>query len=145
MIRNQGYRWQSGFSLVELIAVILILGALSVVVVPRFLNLNTDLQASRDDLVAALFYAQQIAMARDSSTNPVQLVTTSTTLSVTENAAALLNGGTQYPLSLPSGVTVTARTLNYDKLGRIPAATSFTLTRGADTLTVQVSGSGYAR
>lgn len=139
--------WQRnrGFSLVELLAVIIILSVLTFVAAPRFLNLNTDLQTSRDDLVAALFYAQQIAMARDRATNPVQLVTTSTTLSVTENAVALLNGGTQYPLLLPSGVTVTARTLNYDKLGRIPAATSFTLTRGSDTLTVQVSGSGYAR
>jgi len=134
-----------GFSLVELIAVIVILGVLAFATVPRFLNLNTDLQTSRDDLVAALFFAQQIAMARDSSTNAVQFVSTANTLSVTENTTDLLNGGTQYPLALPAGVTVTARTLNYDKLGRIPAATSFTITRGSDTLTVQVSGSGYAR
>lgn len=134
-----------GFTLIELIAVIILISILSVSVAPKFLGDDmAQLQAGRDDLVAALFYAQQIAMARDSAANPIQLATTANSVSVTENSTALLHAVTQYPLSLPSGVFLSPiTTLNYDKLGQT-TATIFTLTKGSSTATVTVSASGYA-
>jgi len=134
-----------GFTLIELIAVIVILSILAVVSASRFSEGSAGVQASRDDVIAALFYAQQIAMARDSAINPIQLRTTSTSVSVTENGAPLLHAGVQYPQVLGSGVTLSATVtpLDFDKLGRT-AASSFTLSKGGVSATVTVSDSGYA-
>ncbi|GAA5316497.1 MAG: hypothetical protein AseanaTS_17010 [Candidatus Pelagadaptatus aseana] len=135
----------SGFTLLELLAVIVILGVLAATAFSRFNYSFADLQRSRDDTVAALFFAQQVAMARDSSTNAVRFVSTANSISVTENGSALTNGNIQYPLSLPAGVTVTAATLDFDKLGRIAAATTLAITSGSDSVNVTISESGYAR
>ena len=134
-----------GFTLIELIAVIVILSILSVVSASRFSEGSAGVQASRDDVIAALFYAQQIAMARDSATNPIRLVTTTTSVNVTENGTPLLHAGVQYPLVLGSGVTLlaTVNPLNFDKLGRTTAST-FTLSRSGVSATITVSDSGYA-
>jgi len=118
---------------------------MSISVASRFSGQSAAVQASRDDVVAALFYAQQIAMARDSAINPIQLVTTATSVSVTENGTPLLHAGVQYPLVLGSGVTllVTVNPLDFDKLGRTTAS-SFTLSKSGVSATVTVSDSGYA-
>lgn len=139
-------RAHDGFSLIELIAVLIILGVVAFVTVPRFSSVNSALQSGRDDTVAALFFARQIAMARDSAANPVRFVVTSSSLSVTENGVPLLYGGTQYPLTLPAGVSfATATVFEYDKLGRIAVPSDLSLSEGSNTLVVQVSESGYAR
>lgn len=134
----------TGFTLIELIAVIVLLAAISVGVMSRFVDTGSAVQASRDDVIAALFYAQQVAMARDSTTNPIRVVTLSNSISVTENGSPLLSGSVQYPLVFDGGVSLTpATTLNFDKLGRTSAST-FTLSRSGVTATVTVSDSGYA-
>jgi len=135
-----------GFTLVELILTIILLAVLGSLVAPRFSSSGSEfVQASRDDLISALSYAQQIAMARDSTINPIQLVTTATSVSVTENGTPLLHAGVQYPLVLGSGVTVlaTVNPLDFDKLGRTTAST-FTLSRSGVSATITVSDSGYA-
>lgn len=136
---------QSGFTLIELIAVIILISILGVSVAPKFFNNDLALvKASRDDLVAALFYAQQIAMARDSAANPIVFIAASNSVSVTEGGSALVHAGTQYPLALTSGVSLSpVRSLSYNKLGQT-TATTFTLTRGGASATVVVSASGYA-
>jgi len=138
---TSGYR---GFTLIELIAVIVILSIMSISVASRFSGQGVSVQASRDDVIAALFYAQQIAMARDSATNPIRLVTTATSVNVTENGTPLLHAGVQYPLVLGSGVSLSpASTLNFDKLGQTTASV-FTLSRSGVSATITVSDSGYA-
>jgi len=134
-----------GFTLIELIAVIVLLAAISVGVISKFGNTGSAaVQASRDDLVAALFYGQQIAMARDSATNPIRVVTTSNSVSVTENGTPLLHGSVQYPLVLEGGVALSpASTLNFNKLGQTTASV-FTLSRSGVSATITVSDSGYA-
>jgi len=133
-----------GFTLIELIAVIVILSIMSISVASRFSGQGVSVQASRDDVIAALFYAQQIAMARDSATNPIRLVTTATSVNVTENGTPLLHAGVQYPLVLGSGVSLSpASTLNFDKLGQTTASV-FTLSRSGVSATITVSDSGYA-
>jgi len=138
---TSGYR---GFTLIELIAVIVILSIMSISVVSRFSGQSAAVQASRDDVIAALFYGQQIAMARDSATNPIRVVATSNSVSVTENGMPLLHASVQYPLVFEGGVVLSpAATLNFDKLGRT-TANAFTLSKSGVSATVTVSDSGYA-
>ncbi len=133
-----------GFTLIEFIAVIVLLAIVSISVGSRFTDTGSAVQASRDDVIAALFYAQQIAMARDTAANPIRVVTTANSVTVKENDVDLLHGSTQYPLVLNNGVVLApATTLNYDKLGRTRAS-EFTLTRNGVNLSISVSDSGYA-
>ena len=132
---------QKGFTLIELIAVIIIISIMSVTLLSRMNSISSaNLQAGRDDLITALFFAQQSAMARSN----IQLILTSGAVSVTENGTPLIVHNKGYPLSFPSGVTSTAATLTYDKLGRT-TATNITLSgAGGSSAVVRVEASGYA-
>jgi len=136
-----------GFTLIELITALILVAVLSVALASRFSGIDAALSTSRDDTVAALFYAQQVAMARDSSSNPVTFVVVdNNTISVRENGVDLAVGPVSYPLDLPSGVTIspTSLTLDYDKLGRT-SGTTLTLSHGGASTMVTVSDSGYAQ
>lgn len=134
---------QKGFTLIELIAILVILGAVAVTASARFASTDlARLQASRDDLVAALFFAQQIALARSSNTNPIAVTVSSGGVSVTENGTPV----GVHQVTFPAGVTASAANINYDKLGRTTNGTvAITLSAGGgNEATVTVSGSGYA-
>lgn len=137
---------QKGFSLVELIAVIIVLGVISVVVLPRFANSDSAaVQSARDQALAALFTAQQIAMARASDDNPIRVTVTADRLNVTEDGSPVTATGGTYPLVLPEGVSISAGTgsYTYDKLGRTQSG-QIVLSRGATSATIRVEASGYA-
>jgi MSHA pilin protein MshC len=138
---------QSGFTLIELIVVIILVSILSVSVTSRFPSGEASLvQTSRDDVIAALFFAQQAGMARSSSTNTIRFVFSSTQISVEENGTPLSNGSVTYPLTLNNGVSLAGSVsspYSYDKLGRTNAAT-LTISRGSISAQVQLSGAGYA-
>lgn len=140
MQRNQ---W--GFTLIELIAVVILISIISVTAMSRFSSLYiTKVQAGRDDLIAACFFAQQIAMARSSSTNVVRLVVSTSSISVTENNSPISTGELKFPMSFSSGVSASpATTFVFDKLGRTTAGT-ITLAASGATVAVIVESSGYA-
>ena len=132
-----------GFTLVELLAILLIVGILAVSAYARFSSpTEFQVQASRDDLVAALFYAQQLAMARNST---IAVVTTANSVSVTEDGGDLMHGSAQYPLTLNNSVVLSpATTLTYNRLGET-TATTFSLSKAGVSLQVTVSAAGYAQ
>ena len=132
---------ERGFTLVELITVIILVSIMSVTLFSRLGSVSSaNLQAGRDDLIAALFFAQQAAMAR----NNIQLVLTTNSVSVTENGTPIIVHSKGYPLSFPSGVSTTATTLTYDKLGRTTATTITLVSTGGASATITVEDTGYA-
>lgn len=138
---------EQGFSLLELITVMILLGILSVTLFSRLGPVSTAaVQSGRDDIIAALFFAQQTAMMRSSGGNIVLQLTTHS-VSVTENGQPIRVAADYYPLALPQGVSVTPATFVFDKLGRTTAST-ITLTGSGNTAgtsaVIQVEASGYA-
>jgi MSHA pilin protein MshC len=138
---------QSAFTLIELIAIVLIISVIAAVASPRFSSGDaTKVQTSRDDVLAALFFAQQVAMARANTTNPVRFIFSSGQISVEENGTPLRNGSITYPLNINSGVSISGSVsspYSFDKLGRT-AASTLTLSSGSNSAQIFLSASGYA-
>jgi MSHA pilin protein MshC len=139
---------EQGFSLLELITVMILLGILSVTLFSRLGPVSTAaVQSGRDDIIAALFFAQQTAMMRSSGDNIIRLELTAHSVSVTENGQPIRVAADYYPLALPQGVNATPATFVFDKLGRTTAST-ITLTGSGNTAgtsaVIQVEASGYA-
>lgn len=140
-----------GFTLVELVAVMVITGILASVAISRSLpNTTFQLQAGRDLVVSALFLAQQKAMAQD---DRVAVITSGSQIDVRvdsnqngsfEVGESIRVGGTTYPLTLPGGVSLSAAQLQYDQLGHTTPRV-LTVAKGSAAVTVTVSGAGYAR
>jgi MSHA pilin protein MshC len=132
---------EQGFSLVELVTTMVILGIVAFVAMPFLRTTDSSLLTSRDGIIAALSQAQQVAMARDSAANPVTLQVSASSISVQENGIDLVSPGAEYPFNLPNGVSITGGlgTLQYDKLGRT-TATTISLNSGQATITVEASG-----
>ena len=134
-------RCERGFTLIELISVVILISVISVTLFSRLGSISsTNIQASRDDLIAALFFAQQTAMARSG----IQAVVTTNSVSVTESGIPLIVHSKGYPLSFPSGITSTPATFVYDKLGRTTSATITLTGSGGASALVVVEASGYA-
>lgn len=135
-------RSEQGFSLVELIVVIIMVGILSIGVSSRFSDTNsTSVQTGRDDIIAALFFAQQTAMARDG----IEVNISGNSVSVLENGTPISIHSDAYPLTLPAGVTVTAAptSFSYNKLGKTTGG-SIRVERDGVWVTITVEASGYA-
>ncbi len=132
---------ERGFTLIELITVMILISILSVTLFSRLGSVNSaNIQAGRDDLIAALFFAQQTAMARSN----IQLILTANTVSVTESGTPIKVHAQGYPLAFPSGVTTTPVTLSYDKLGRTTATTISLSATGGLSASITLEASGYA-
>lgn len=139
---------ERGFTLIELIAVVIVVSIISVTLFSRLGSVATaNVQASRDDLIAALFFAQQTAMARSG----ISVVISAGSVSVRENGTPIVVHSKGYPLNFASGVTASVSpgslplTLTYDKLGRVPTKTLINLSGPSSTsASVTLETSGYA-
>ncbi|WP_321530201.1 prepilin-type N-terminal cleavage/methylation domain-containing protein [uncultured Desulfuromonas sp.] len=120
---NRTITSQNGFTLVELVVVIVILGILSVTMAPRFFDLG-DYQrlAFRDELVSALRYAHKRAVAGSQNVRVV----------IQADGFSLDYGDAASPVVHPSGgnfvnqnaspVALKPQTVTFNALGQIVEA-----------------------
>lgn len=141
-----------GFTLIELVTVLLIVGILAVAVLPRFASRATfDTRGFADQAAAALRFAQKAAIAGRRS---VCVTVTATTItlaravapppSVACGAALVFPGGSANVLTAPTGVSMSPVAFNFTALGQSSAAVTLTVTGDppARTITVE-SETGY--
>lgn len=152
-------RRESGFTIVELVAVMVIVGIVAAISAPRFVGVDAfDARGSYGTLTAALRYAQKTAIAQrrtvyanlNTSTRVVCLGYTSNCSSTVLDPATQ----TAYTKALSSNVSITgsATTIGFDGLGRpVPnTAATFTIqnavvpTESTRTITIE-QDTGYVR
>lgn len=150
---------ESGFTIVELVAVMVITGIIAAIAAPRFIGVDAfDARGSHGTLVSALRYAQKTAIAqrRNVFVN-INTATRVVCLGYTNDcSSAVIDPSTQaaYSKTLSSNVTITASTtpIGFDGLGRpVPNATAtFTIqnavvpAESTRTITVEAE-TGYVR
>jgi len=117
-----------GMTLVELVFVILVIGILSAIAIPRFFNLNGyQTRAAYDEVVGAVRYAQKLAVA---SGCPVQVVLTANNYALQQrnggcNAGAFANIPATHPMSngnFAPVVLAPATTFIFSAMGRSDTA-----------------------
>ncbi len=152
-------RRELGFTIVELVAVMVITGIVAAIAAPRFVGVDAfHARGSYSTLVSALRYAQKTAIAqRRTVYATVNTSTRTVCLGYTSNCSnAVIDPSTQaaYSKTLSSNVTITASTtpIGFDGLGRpVPNATAtFTIqnavvpSESTRTITIEAE-TGYVR
>lgn len=148
---------QRGFTMVELIAVTVILGILAAMAAPRFFGHNVfDSRGFYDQVISTLRYAQKAAIAQR---RLVCVTFPSATRVVLRTAASFSDaacntdlqspsgtypaGQTTYTIDAPSGVSLSGYgNFNFDALGRPSVAQSITVSGYTNAITVEAE-TGY--
>lgn len=147
---------QCGFTMVELITIMVIVGILAAVAVPRFFDRNTfDSRGFYDQVISTLRYAQKSAVAQHRfvcvviAGNVVTLTYDPTPISAAHSTAACsmplpsLTGQGSYTVFAPTtDVTVSDASFNFDALGKPSATQSITVSGNAIAITVEAE-TGY--
>ena len=96
---------QRGFTLIELVMVIVILGVLAAVAIPKFVDLKSDAQAAAlQGVVGGINSASAVNYAAKSAN--AAKGTTTTGLTCTTAATAIMQGGIPNGYTLPATVLV---------------------------------------
>jgi MSHA pilin protein MshC len=159
MRREADFTRQNGFTIVELVAVMVIAGIIAAICAPRFVGVDAfNARGSYGTLTAALRYAQKTAVAQRRTVYAVVNTTARTVcLGYTSNcSSAVIDPATQaaYAKILSNNVNISASTtpIGFDGLGRpVPNATAtFTIqnavvpSESTRTITIE-QDTGYVR
>jgi MSHA pilin protein MshC len=139
---------QGGFTLVELITVMIIIGVLAVAVVPRFIDVNIfRSRGFADQVQASLRYAQKEAIAQHRFVCAV-FTGNSVTLSIGATAACgtplVAPTGGAYVITASAGTTFFAVPTNFsfNALGTPSVAQTISINGASNTITIEAE-TGY--
>lgn len=142
--------YQSAFTLIELIAVLVIVGILSATILIRITPGDANIQTAKNDVLAGLIFARETAMARSDGSSVVKFIATETSIDIQVNDTSIRNINQPYPLTLSDDVTVTSidpisgeQQLQFTHLGET-IEQDIILEDEDLSLTISVSGVGYA-
>ncbi|MBF0425032.1 MAG: prepilin-type N-terminal cleavage/methylation domain-containing protein [Magnetococcales bacterium] len=125
-------RGQQGFTMIELIMVIVVLGVLSVYAAAKSPGSSLTLRSSADQLAMDIRQAQAYSMSNTGTGDYSILSTTSDTYQIRDP------GGTPVSTVTLSGVTLTSFNILFDGRGQPAAGVIITLTMGSSSRTVEV-------
>lgn len=141
---------QTGFTLIELIMVIVIMGSLSAIAMSKFSRDSFDVAAASGELVQAIRYTQDKAMSNLAAMN-YNIVITNTGYEVKQDGNSIPNpidGSAAYTNSWTGIALSTATTVSFDTYGspNLGAPLTITVSKGADSDSVTVENvTGFAR
>jgi len=138
----------AGFSLIELVSVMVILATIAALAAPRFVHHDATVPAQADQLGRIIRHAQALAMSQG---RPLTIdVQSATSYVITDGATPTPStirdpGGQLQAFSLQNGVTLSGVDLEFDSLGRpisgsnlVTNTLNWTLNGGSNTATVSV-------
>lgn len=137
---------RQGFSLMEIVAVIIIVGILAVILAPRFTDTGTKAAWYQEEVRAGLRYAQRQAVAQRRSVF-VDVQSSQIRLCYAAGCGAgtvlkRMTDGTDYALAAPTGVTLSPTgTISFDSLGQSAGAT-LSVSGSSGSIVVE-AGSGH--
>lgn len=145
---------QGGFTLIELVTVIILVGILAAVAIPRFSGRGGfDSRAFSDEVKATLRLAQKLAIAQHR--NVCVIVTTaapanvaikvsSTSAGTCDTPLPSLSGSGNYQINAPGAATLTssASSITFDALGS-PGASNITLRVDTEPVITVANETGY--
>ena len=109
----------SGFTFVELIVVILLIGILSAYIAPKFLDDN-DFKARglADEIITAIRHAQRLSMTRGENHRIIVTTTTYTVEKFDNTPVRHPDGSLTFSKTFPANIVTTTKTIEFDQLGR---------------------------
>lgn len=142
-----------GFTLVELVVTLIVLGILAAAVIPRFANpVGFNSRGFSDEARAALQYARKVAVASRRNTCVTQAGNTlSLTMAgqpgltqVCDQAILQPQNGAAYQITAPSGVSLsTPFGVAFDGQGRALAAAALTVSGDGSYVVTVEAGTGH--
>lgn len=131
---------EKGFTIIEIIGVILLIGIVAAVVFPTFQSSNIDVATAASTIQSDINFVQDLALSRDPSTAGsigITFTVGSGSYTITDPGGAFTQTRT-----LPSSVTVTqGGTISFNKYGEpeFPGSSMvFTINAGGTTQTLTV-------
>ena len=147
-MRSKGPTSNAGFSLIELISVIVILATITTLAAPRFLHNEATVPAQADQLGRTIRHAQALAMSlgRPHTVDIQSASSYSITDGATPTPSVIRDpSGQLQSFTLSNGVTLAGSDLEFDSLGRpingsnlITTSQIWTLSGGSHMATVSV-------